>query len=177
MRFCLVDRLVALEAGQAIEVLKNVSASEDVFDDHFPGFAVLPGALIVEVWAQAAQLLIAATHGSARVGRLERLARVSFRHFVRPGDQLRARCERRPGRDARWTLAASADVDGRRVAAGVLELALEDVVDGAERGEHAARVEAMLRTLRAPTPALAPTTVAQARRVADTLRARAMGGA
>ena len=62
MRFVFVDRIVALDVGRSIETVKNVSASEDIFTDHFPDHPVFPGALIVESFEQAAQLLIAETY-------------------------------------------------------------------------------------------------------------------
>ena len=97
MRFVFVDRIVSAEPRRHIETLKNVSATEDVFADHFPGYPVLPGALVVEAFAQASQLLIGLSHEFAQVGRLRRLSRVAFRRQVRPGDQLAIRCERRAG--------------------------------------------------------------------------------
>ena len=123
MCFVFVDRIVAVEPGRSIETLRNVSATEDVFADHFPGFPILPGALVVEALGQAAELLIGMSHDWTHVGRLTRLLRASFRHFVRPGDQLRVRCELLAPVDP-WVLAATADVDGRRVATATLEYAL-----------------------------------------------------
>jgi len=147
MRFIFIDRLLGLEPGRAIETLKNVSASEDVFADHFPGFPILPGALLLETFDQATRLLIAESEGFARHGRLVRVRRAAFRHVVRPGDQLRVRCERRGG-DGAWTVAATASVDGRRVATATLEYAVED-----GRPDGIARLADELR--RSPTDVLA----------------------
>jgi hypothetical protein len=107
VRFVFVDRVLVLDPGRSIETLKNVTATEDVFADHFPGYPVFPGALIVETFEQASQLLIVATHAFACVGRLRAVRRGAFRHFVRPGDQLRVRCARTGGDDATWTPCAS----------------------------------------------------------------------
>lgn len=145
MRFVFVDRLLALDPGRSITTLKNVTATEDVFDDHFPGCPILPGALIVEAFAQAARLLIALSSDFSRVGRLEGIARASFRRFVRPGDQLRVRCQRRDAE--RWTIEAEAEVGGRIVAAAILEFVLEDAVSGEGR-EQAARLRELARVLR-----------------------------
>ncbi len=146
MRFVFVDRLVAVDPGRRIETLKNVSMTEDVFVDHFPGHPILPGALVVESFHQAAQLLIALSHEFTQVGRLTRLSRVAFRRFVRPGDQLRLRCERRPASEA-WVLAASADVDGRRVATATLEYELAPVRAGTATAAQADRLSALAREL------------------------------
>jgi len=145
VRFVFVDRLLALDPGRSIVTLKNVTATEDVFDDHFPGCPILPGALIVEAFAQAARLLIALSTDFSRVGRFEGIARASFRRFVRPGDQLRVRCQRRDAEQ--WTIAAEAEVDGRIVAAAILEFVLEDAVSGEGR-EEAARLRELARVLR-----------------------------
>jgi len=153
MRFLFVDRLTALDPGRSIETLKNVSATEDVFDDHFPGYPILPGALVVETFEQATQLLIGVSHDFARVGRLSGVHRAAFRQFVRPGDQLRVRCVRTTTAEGVWTVSATAEVDGRRVASAVLELTLVEAVD--EEKAHAERLREILRVLSA-VPVTAP---------------------
>ncbi len=147
MRFLFVDRIVTLDPGRTIEILKNVSATEDVFDDHFPGYPILPGALVVETFEQASQLLIGLTHDFARVGRLRGVHRAAFRHFVRPGDQVRVRCARSAGDEMQWTLSTSAEVDGRRVASATLDFAIVPAVD--EHKAHAERLREVVRVLRA----------------------------
>jgi 3-hydroxyacyl-[acyl-carrier-protein] dehydratase len=147
MRFVFVDRILALDPGRAITTLKNVSATEDIFDDHFPGCPIFPGALIIETFEQATELLIGLSTGFARVGRLERISRAAFRRFVRPGDQLRVRCERREGDGPAWTVAASAEVDGRPAATALLEFGLEDAMSG-EPHARADRLRELARVLR-----------------------------
>ena len=143
MRFLFVDRIVALEPGRSIDVLKNVAASEDVFEDHFPGFAVLPGALMIEVFEQATQLLIAVTDDT-RVGRLEAIERAAFRRPARPGDRVHAGCRVDVAGD-RWHVSAEARVDDHRVASAVLVFALERS-DGAWHAS-AQRIRARAREL------------------------------
>lgn len=160
MRFIFVDRIIAVEPGLSIETLRNVSATEDVFADHFPGRPILPGALIVEAFAQAAQLLIGLTSDFAQVGRLTRLGRASFRHFVRPGDQLRIRCERRAAGGA-WVLAATADLAERRVASATLEFEVEEARSGTDAGAEAVRLRALADEIqRSPLELISPGDVA-----------------
>ena len=166
MRFVFVDRIVGAEPGRRIETLKNVSATEDVFADHFPGYPVLPGALLVEAFAQACQLLIAMSHDFAEIGRLEHLSRVAFARPVRPGDQLRIRCERRAGEDV-WTLDATATVEGVRVAAATLEYRLERAVPSTGAGQQADRLRALQRELQPAPFATAPRGVVTAPGGAD----------
>jgi len=154
MRFVLVDRIVRIETGHRIETVTHVSGLDDVFTDHFPGYPVLPGALVVEAFAQAAQLLIALSRDFAEVGRLRRLSRVAFRHRVRPGDRLEILCERRGG-DSRWILDATAAVASRRVAAATLDYELEPVAPGTEAERYAQRLGALARALSAAADTVA----------------------
>jgi 3-hydroxyacyl-[acyl-carrier-protein] dehydratase len=148
VRFLFVDRIVDVEPSRRIDTLKSVAGLDDVFADHFPGYPVLPGALVVEAFAQACQLLIASSHDFARVGRLRRLSRAAFRQPVRPGDLLAIRCERRGGDGQPWVLEATATVGSRRVAAATLEYTLEPVEPGTDAGRQAERLRALARELR-----------------------------
>jgi 3-hydroxyacyl-[acyl-carrier-protein] dehydratase len=135
MRFVFVDRIVKFELPYRIETLKNLSGLEDVFGDHYPGYPVLPGALVIEAFAQAPQLLIALSRDLAAVGRLRRLSRVAFRQQIRPGDHLAIRRERRAGADeGGWVVEATAMVGSRGVAAATLEDALEPAAPETEAG-------------------------------------------
>ena len=147
MRFLFVDRIADVDLSRRIETSKHVSELDDVFADHFPGYPVLPGALVVEAFAQASQLLIAISHDFARIGSLRRLSRVAFRRQVRPGDQLAIRCERRADGESPWTLDAVATVGAHRVATAVLEYTLEPAVPGTDAGRHAERLVALAREL------------------------------
>jgi len=146
MRFVFVDRIVSTALADHIETLKNVSATEDVFADHFPGYPVFPGALVVEAFAQAAQLLIGMSHNFTEVGRLRGLSRVAFQRQVRPGDQLWIRCERRAA-DGSWRLDARATVAGERVAGATLEYTLEPALAGTPAAREAERLRALVREL------------------------------
>ena len=58
MRFLLIDRITAWDPGKTGTAVKNISLSEDFFDDHFPLKPIMPGVLIVEGMAQLAGLLV-----------------------------------------------------------------------------------------------------------------------
>ncbi len=57
------------------------------------------------------------------------------------------RCVRTAGYDEGWTVSATAEVDGRRVASAVLDFAIVGAVDADK--EHAERLRENLRVLRA----------------------------
>ena len=47
MRFILFDRIEELRKGEGATLIKNVSQCEDYFIDHFPGYPVVPGSIIL----------------------------------------------------------------------------------------------------------------------------------
>jgi len=97
MRFFLIDRIDKWQVGVAAEAVKNVTLSEDFFDDHFPRHPIMPGVLIIEGMAQLSGLLLEATlaskYGQDAKAILTLLERTKFREPVRPGDTLRYRTE------------------------------------------------------------------------------------
>ena len=94
--FLLVDRVVALEPGQRVSALKNVTFNEPFFQGHFPGHPVMPGVLIIEAMAQAAGLLIKLSGRESSkpvVFYLVKVDKARFNRTVVPGDQLHLEVE------------------------------------------------------------------------------------
>ena len=58
MRWIWIDRFLAFERGKSARALKNVSLAEDYFGEHFPGYPVMPAALILEGLAQTGGILV-----------------------------------------------------------------------------------------------------------------------
>jgi 3-hydroxyacyl-[acyl-carrier-protein] dehydratase len=57
--FLMIDRVLEVEPGKHAIAVKNISGNDMVFLGHFPGKAVMPGALIIEAMAQTAIILFA----------------------------------------------------------------------------------------------------------------------
>lgn len=97
MRFFLLDRITHWDVGISAEGLKNVSLSEDFFDDHFPRRPVMPGVLILEGMAQLSGLLLETSlqqkYSRNAKAVLTVLERTKFRALVKPGDSLLYRTE------------------------------------------------------------------------------------
>jgi 3-hydroxyacyl-[acyl-carrier-protein] dehydratase len=134
--FLLVDRILEIHpvgdldqpfpyapVGTKVVAIKNVSFNEPYFQGHFPGFAILPGVLIVEIMAQSASFSVYPNI----VRDLDRLARdfqcilvgvdgARFRKPVVPGDTLRIETEVSKQKGKLWGFQCSAFVDGQKVA-------------------------------------------------------------
>jgi 3-hydroxyacyl-[acyl-carrier-protein] dehydratase len=90
--FLFVERLSDIVPGESAVGHKAVSFNEPYFQGHFPGFAVMPGVLIVEAIAQTSGALVAHSLGlSSRNSTVffMTIDKARFRRPVRPGDMLR----------------------------------------------------------------------------------------
>ena len=89
MRFVLVDRIVDLQPGQSLVAVKNLSLAEEYLADHFPGFPVMPGVLMLEALTQAGAWLVRDMEDFANsVVVLKKAKMIKYGSFVEPGRQL-----------------------------------------------------------------------------------------
>lgn len=88
MRFILVDSIVSLVAGERVVALRHIAPDDDYFQDHFPGFPVVPGVLLTEMMAQASGKCLDAQRLPRGKAMLARILSASFRQWVRPGDTV-----------------------------------------------------------------------------------------
>lgn len=90
MRFVLIDRIVDLRPGESIVAVKNLSLGEEYLADHFPGFPVMPGVLMLEAMTQAGAWLVREMEDFAHsIILLKRARTIKYGSFVEPGRQLR----------------------------------------------------------------------------------------
>ncbi len=88
MRFLLVKKIVSLTPGESIEAEMSLPASEELFQDHFPGFPVVPGVLLTEMMAQAAGKCLNAQRLPRGNAMLVEVKSARFRQWVRPDDRI-----------------------------------------------------------------------------------------
>ncbi|MGN6515471.1 MAG: 3-hydroxyacyl-ACP dehydratase FabZ [Rhizomicrobium sp.] len=90
--FLFIERLTDIVPNESATAYKAVSYNEPHFQGHFPGYAVMPGVLIVEAMAQAAGALVMHSLGWTAENRLVYFMTIDsarFRKPVTPGDMLR----------------------------------------------------------------------------------------
>ncbi len=88
MRWFWIDKFIEFESGKQCKAVKNVSLAEEHLHDHFPGFPVMPGSLILEGMAQTGGILLGESHNFKHLVFLAKVPKVTFHKPARPGDQL-----------------------------------------------------------------------------------------
>lgn len=84
--FLFIDRVLELEEGKRAKGLKCVTINEGFFEGHFPGYPVMPGALILEAMAQLCAVTVGKKEGY--VGLLTSVYSAKFLRPVLSGDRL-----------------------------------------------------------------------------------------
>ncbi|MDR0737269.1 MAG: 3-hydroxyacyl-ACP dehydratase FabZ [Zoogloeaceae bacterium] len=119
MRFLLVDAILEWAPGKHAKGVKNVSLSEDFFDDHFPLKPIMPGVLIVEGMAQISGLLLEESmrdQGKNVKALMSLMEKVKFRLPVYPGSQVLYTCTILQINEYGGKVSASASVAGEMAA-------------------------------------------------------------
>ena len=92
VRWLLVDAIDELVINERVIGRKTYDPSEEFFQDHFPGFPVVPGVLIMESLAQLAGKMIGYSvlhnRGDWPFPILTMMNNVKFRKFVPPGTEI-----------------------------------------------------------------------------------------
>lgn len=120
MRWGLVDHIHELVPGERARGSRVFPAGSEFFEDHFPGFPVVPGVLLLESLAQLAGKLIGYTvrrdRGDWPFPILSMMQDVKFRRFVRPDEEVMLETALLALRDEMAHVRSRARVAGRAVA-------------------------------------------------------------
>lgn len=97
--FSFVDEVSEVEKGQSITAFFTLKGSEEFLLDHFDGFPVMPGVLLLESLKQAACRLLE-QEGPGRY-RLAAVKEVKFGQFVKPQSRFEMNVRLTGRRDGR----------------------------------------------------------------------------
>lgn len=119
MQFILVDRILELEPGRRIVAVKNLTLAEEYLAEHFPGFPVLPGVLMLEAVVQASAWLIRVTEDYAHsVIVLKSAKAMRYGNFVAPGGQMMVEAKITRAAEGETELQARGTVNGVTAVSG-----------------------------------------------------------
>ena len=125
----MIDRVVDVMPNVRATGIKNVTINEHYFAGHFPSDPVMPGVLIIESMAQTAAVLVVATLGAEKEGRLVyfmSIEQARFRKPVVPGDTLYIHVEKQRHRGNVWRFSGRAEVGKVTVAEAVYTAMIRD---------------------------------------------------
>src|SRR5258708_1540670 len=88
MRWIWIDRFLEFESGKSARAVKNLSWAEDYFADHFPGWPIMPGTLILEGLAQAGGILVGEANAFKEKVVLAKIPKAVFHREAMAGEQL-----------------------------------------------------------------------------------------
>lgn len=119
MRFVLIDRILEVNSGESVVAVKNLSLAEEYLADHFPGFPVMPGVLMLEALTQAGAWLIREHEDFAHsIIVLKQAKTIKFGSFVEPGRQLQVRVEMASHGDKESSFKGVGSIDGQEMVKG-----------------------------------------------------------
>lgn len=149
MKFCLVDRITSLVPGQSISTIKHVSLAEEYLQDHFPGFSVLPGVMMVECLVQSCAWLSRVTDDFQYSAILLKQARaVKFNSFLKPGQTLEVTATMKSADSNSAEFVASGSVGGQSAVSAKLTLSKENLASrNPKLAENDARLIASMKDL------------------------------
>jgi 3-hydroxyacyl-[acyl-carrier-protein] dehydratase len=130
MRFVLIDRITEVKTGQSLVAVKNLSLAEEYLADHFPGFPVMPGVLMVEALVQTGAWLMRHEEDFAySMVLLKAVKAVKFVNFVSPGKTLHLTAELHEWNDGECTFKGNGTVDGASAVSARLTLERFNLAD------------------------------------------------
>ena len=105
MRFTLIDRIDGWEQGKSLQAVKHLTLGEEYLGDHFPGFPVMPGVLMLQALVEAGAWLWRLTSDFRHsVIVLREVRNVKYASFMEPGRLLQLSVDLIKDEGNRWTL-------------------------------------------------------------------------
>ena len=131
MKFYLIDRVLEMQADKRLVGLKNLSLAEEYLQDHFPGYPVLPGVLMIDAVVQAAAWLVrASTNFAHSMVVLDEARNTRYGAFFYPGTTMKVEVDLIKREDGGlWTFKGSGSVGDELNVQGRLVLRAFNLAD------------------------------------------------
>lgn len=130
MRYYMIDRVLEFVPGEKAVGVKAVTFESEVLHDHFPGYPILPGTMLVEGMAQLSGFLIELslnTQERVRRAILVKIEEAKFHNMAEPGDCIAIEARLGERMDDAVRTAVRASVGDRKIATATLMFALRDI--------------------------------------------------
>jgi 3-hydroxyacyl-[acyl-carrier-protein] dehydratase len=89
MEFTLLDKITKIKPGASISATKHLPEEEEYLGDHFPGYPVMPGVMMLECLVQTGAWLLRVTNDfSDSMILLKEARNVKYAKFLKPGETL-----------------------------------------------------------------------------------------
>ena len=116
MEFTLLDKIVKLDPGESITASKHLSAEEEYLGDHFPGYPVMPGVMMLEALVQAGAWLLRVTNNfSDSMILLKEARNAKYTKFVKPGETLSIDVKILKDESPQYRLQGTGSVNGQAI--------------------------------------------------------------
>jgi 3-hydroxyacyl-[acyl-carrier-protein] dehydratase len=88
MRWIWIDRFVKFESGKSARAMKKLSLAEDYFEQHLPGFPIMPACFILEGLAQTGGILVGEANDFKEKVVLAKITSANFEREALAGETL-----------------------------------------------------------------------------------------
>ena len=88
MRWIWIDGFTEFFRGKSARAVKNLSLAEDYFAEHFPGYPIMPGSLILEGLAQTGGILVGEANEFREKVVLAKVPKAVFHREALAGEKL-----------------------------------------------------------------------------------------
>jgi 3-hydroxyacyl-[acyl-carrier-protein] dehydratase len=93
MRWIWIDRFLKFEHGKTARAIKNLSLAEDYFEQHLPGYPIMPACFILEGLAQTGGILVGEANDFKEKVVLAKITSAKFSREAVAGETLLYECE------------------------------------------------------------------------------------
>lgn len=147
MRFQLVDRILEVDPGRRIRMVKNLTLAEEYLADHFPTFPVMPGVLMLQTLVEAGAWLLRITDDFRHSVIVLREARnVKYGAFMEPGKSMTVAVELLESQENSATFKGKGECEGASTVSAKFTVARYNLRD--RNPDLAAADERIIRRLK-----------------------------